>query len=358
MRVLRILSIIALIAMLAIIAGCERKVVNEAKNDSQELAGCFGCHGETSLDGALQQATGEWENSLHASGTSVDYTNRSGSDCQQCHNHQGFLDWIDTGVEDTARLGTVSSIHCFTCHAPHTRGDLSLRINGPFTLKNGVVFDHGDANLCANCHHSRTALTADLGTGDSLTLSSRFGPHHGPQADMLLGTHGYQFTGYTYSSTTHATVTREACLGCHMGNPQQHDGYNVGGHSFNMRYESHDGTEYTLIGVCAGCHTRYTEREVTQFDDWKKRDFDGDGTIEGIQTEFDDMADSLGVLLTKIINPSDGLFTSTKVSRGQAGAAYNYRTYVEDRSRGVHNPVYFEGLLKSSIQYMNANPLP
>jgi hypothetical protein len=358
MRVLRILSIIALIAMLAVIAGCERKVVNEAKNDSQELAGCFGCHGETAFAGALLQARGEWENSFHASGVSIDYTNRAGATCQQCHNHQGFLDWIDTGVEDSTLLGTVSSIHCFTCHAPHTRGDLSLRIDAPYTLKNDVVFDHGKANLCANCHHSRTALATDLGTGDSLTLSSRFGPHYSPQADMLQGTHGYQFAGYTYTSTTHATVVRDACIGCHMGNPQQHDGYDVGGHSFNMRYESYDGTEYTLIGVCAPCHSRYGESGVTQFDDWKPRDVDGDGTIEGIQTECDDLADSLGVLLTKVINPATGLFRSTKLSRGQAGAAYNYRTYLVDRSRGVHNPKYFEGLLKSSIQYLNTNPIP
>jgi hypothetical protein len=349
---------VALIAMIAIVAGCERKVVNENKNDDEQLVGCFGCHGETSLDGALLQATGEWENSFHASGTSVDYTNRSGSDCQQCHNHQGFLDWIDTGVEDTAMQSTVSSIHCFTCHAPHTRGDLSLRIEAPYTLKNGVVFDHGAANLCVNCHHSRTPLATDLGTGDSLTLSSRFGPHHGPQGDMIQGTHGYQYSGYTYTSTTHASVVRDACVGCHMGNPAQHDGYNLGGHSFNMEYEAHDGTTYTLIGVCSPCHSRYAETGVTTFDDFKPRDIDGDGTIEGVQTEFDDLSDSLGVLLSKVINSSTGLFKSTKVSKGQAGAAYNYAAYREDRSHGVHNPKYFEGLLKSSIAYMNANPLP
>ncbi len=357
MRILKALVIVALVAMMALVAGCERKIVNEVANNDQSLNGCFACHGETSFDGALLQARGEWENSLHASGTSVDYTNRPGSDCQQCHNHQGFLDWIATGEEDSASQSTVSSIHCFTCHAPHERGDLSLRVEGPYTLKNGVVFDHGAANLCANCHHSRTKLATDLGTADSVTLSSRLGPHHGPQADMLQGTHGFEFAGYTYSSSPHATVVTDACIGCHMGDPTQHDGYNVGGHSFNMEFESHDGTTYTLAGVCAPCHSTYAT--ATSFDvAFAGRDIDGDGVVEGIQTEFNDLHAQLGALLTKVINPSTGLFKSVKVSRLQAAAAYNYAIFKEDRSQGIHNPKYFEGLLKSSIAYLTANPIP
>ncbi|MCC6962694.1 MAG: hypothetical protein IT585_05535 [candidate division Zixibacteria bacterium] len=357
MRILKALLIVALILAVALIAGCERKIVNEVASNDQSLNGCFACHGETSFDGALQQARGEWENSLHASGTSIDYTNRAKSDCQQCHDHQGFLDWINTGDEDTLALATVSAIHCFTCHAPHERGDLTLRTEAPYTLKNGVVFDHGAANLCVNCHHSRTSLATDLGTADSVTLNSRTGPHHGPQGDMLQGTHGYQFAGYTYTSTTHATVVEDGCIGCHMGNPTQHDGYNIGGHSFNMEYESHDGTTYTLIGVCAPCHSRYSESGVTKFDDFKPRDIDGDGVIEGFQTEFDNLADSLKVLLTKVVDPATNLFRTKKIARLQAAAAYNWAIYKEDRSHGAHNPKYFEGLLKSSIQYLNANPI-
>lgn len=356
MRILNALMIIALVAMMALVAGCERKIVNEVANTDQSLNGCFACHGETSFDGALQQARGEWENSFHASGVSIDYTNRPGSDCQQCHNHQGYLDYLATGEEDPDAQSTVSAIHCFTCHAPHERGDLTLRTDEPYTLKNGVVFDHGAANLCVTCHHSRTNIATDLGTADSVTLSSRLGPHHGPQGDMLQGTHGYQFAGYTYTSTTHASVVRDGCIGCHMGNPAQHDGYNVGGHSFNMQFESHDGTTYTLAGVCASCHTNYAS--ASSFDVvFTGRDVDGDGTVEGIQTEFDDLADSLKVLLVKVVNPSTNLFLSKRITRLQAAAAYNWAIYREDRSRGIHNPKYFEGLLKSSIAYLNANPI-
>jgi hypothetical protein len=361
MKTLNALLVVALIAMMALVAGCERKIVNEIANNDQSLNGCFACHGETSFDGALLQARGEWENSFHASGVSIDYTNRPGSDCQQCHNHQGFLDYLATGEEDSLAQSTVSSIHCFTCHAPHERGDLSLRATEPYTLKNGVVFDHGAANLCVNCHHSRTNIANDIAGGDTLRNipSSRMGPHHGPQGDNLQGTHAFQFGSTAYPSTTHASVVRDACIGCHMGNPAQHDGYDVGGHSFNMQFESHDGTNYTLIGVCTPCHSRYGESGVTKFDDWAPRDVDGDGTVEGIQTEFDNLADSLGVLLTKVINPSTGLFrTNVKVTRGQQGAAYNWKIYEEDRSRGIHNPKFFEAMLKASISHMVANPIP
>lgn len=365
MRIMRALVIVALVAMMALVAGCERKIVNEIANNDQSLNGCFACHGETSFDGALLQARGEWENSLHASGTSVDYTNadRPNSDCQQCHNHQGFVNWIGTGEADTLVQSTVSSIHCFTCHAPHERGDLSLRISEAFTLMNGVVFDHGSANLCVNCHHSRTAMTADIGAGPTKTVNSRFGPHHGPQGDMLQGTHAFLFGGAAYPSSTHATSVQDGCIGCHMGNPQVHDGYNVGGHSFNMEYEAHDGTIYTLVKVCKDCHGSYSASGVTKFDDWKLKDLNGDGVVNGIQTEFDALRDSLGTLLVirgVATRSSSGAFTikTIEVPIDVAGAVYNFMTYQEDRSRGIHNPLFIEAMLKRAIEYLNNNPAP
>ena len=296
---------------------------------------------------------------MHASGTSVDYTNRLKSDCQQCHDHQGFLDWVDSGVEDTTQLTTVSAIHCFTCHAPHTRGDLSLRADGPYTLKNGVVFDYGAANLCVRCHHTRTALTADLGTADTVKLTTRFGPHHGPQGDLLQGTHGYQFAGYTYpTASQHGAATTDGCIDCHMGNPQAHDGYNIGGHSFNMRYESHDGTEYTLSGVCTSCHPA-----AASFDyNLKDVDYNNNGAKEGIQTELLGLRDTLsiwleaaGALSENATTHAFSIVNNKWVPKPVAGAVYNWVLFNEDRSWGLHNPQYMYHLLKSSVDYMKAH---
>ena len=112
--------------------GCERKVTNEiVQNTTPPDAVGIECHNDT--DGMLQQAAGEWENSIHASGNSVDYTNRGGSDCTACHDHQGFLGFLATGTVSLA-YSTVSAIGCFTCHAPHTTVHLELRTDDPYTM--------------------------------------------------------------------------------------------------------------------------------------------------------------------------------------------------------------------------------
>lgn len=360
MRVLLILSIIALIAVLAVIGGCERKVVNEAKADNEELFGCFGCHGETSFDGALLQARGEWQNSIHASGNNVDYTNRDNSDCSACHDQQGFIDMLNTGAVDTLKYSIVSGIHCFTCHAPHEKGNLELRTEAAYTLKNGVVYNHGTSNICVRCHHTRTLLATDLGTADTTKLTTRFGPHHGPQGDLLQGTHGYQFAGYTYpTASQHGAATTDGCIDCHMGNPETHDGYNVGGHSFNMTYFNDEaGTEYTLSGICKGCHPA-----AASFDyNLKDVDYNNNGAKEGIQTELQGLRDTLsiwleaaGALTEDTTTHVFSIINNKWVPKNVAGAVYNWVLFNEDRSSGVHNPQYLYHLLKSSVDYMKAH---
>jgi len=141
------------LALLALaFVGCERKIEGDVQaivDTSDE--DCLACH-----SGYLDQAQGEWANSIHASGNNVDYTNRGGSDCTQCHFQQGFLSWIETGTLPPDPFSTVSAIGCFSCHDPHERGDLSLLVTTPYTLANGEVFDFPlSGNLCVQCHHSR-----------------------------------------------------------------------------------------------------------------------------------------------------------------------------------------------------------
>jgi hypothetical protein len=233
--------------LLLLSSACERKVINEAADDQTSLSSCFTCHGE---DGLLLAAKGEWQNSVHASGNNVDYTNRGGGDdCTKCHDHQGFVDFLETGTLDSP-YENVSSIHCFTCHAPHTRGNLSLRTDDPYRLENGQIFNHGSANLCVNCHHARFSVN-DITANQE--VHAYWGPHHGPQGDLLVGTNGYEFATWEYASTGHADAgINNGCIKCHMGNPETHVGYRIGGHSFNMIDEESGAT---LVGICEGCHT-------------------------------------------------------------------------------------------------------
>ena len=336
-------TLCALLLVVAMI-GCDRETKTEVVTvevEGQEE--CMVCH-----SGYLDQAQGEWANSIHASGSSIDYTNRGGTDCTQCHNQQGFLDYLETG-EVHAPYDDVSAIGCFTCHSPHTYGDLRLITTGAVELVDGSTFDYNEGNLCVTCHHARTSPAA---IGDNFNVTStHWGPHHGPQGDLLNGTLGYEFSGYNYTYSNHKNAIDKACVTCHMGNPRQHSGYGVGGHSFNISDEEGN----SIYSVCTDCHASANKLDFTA-----DADYDHDGTIEGYMTEFDGLADSLATLLVAegvlAGNAVDGYHPVTGViaDGDLAGALWNYLYLVpEDRSKGMHNFNYAQGLLQSSIEYVD-----
>lgn len=328
---------------LVLFIGCEREVIIE-NGDASVTGDCFFCHGE---DGLLLAARGEWQNSVHASGTSVDYTNRGGLDCTKCHSHQGFLEFVATG-EVSPPYDQVSAIHCFTCHAPHETGTLELRADEPVELQNGEIFDYGKGNLCVHCHYSRFDVREI--TDDYEQTSSRFGAHHGPQGDLIAGTGGYEIDGYTYRNSGHATAVRDACAGCHMGQPARiHDGYAIGGHSFNMIDED---TGSDLAVLCEACHS-----DIDEYDFTADADHDYDGEIEGYQTEVIGLLDSLAILLVAegVLDSSDHRpIEDIIIADGNVmGAMHNYGIVEEDRSHGIHNYKYILDLLQSSIDYLD-----
>lgn len=333
---------LVVLAMLAFV-GCERKISGDVSTIiDNSTTDCLACH-----SGYLDAAQGEWANSVHASGSNIDYTNRGGTDCTKCHDQQGFLSFLATGTLPSEPFSTVSAIGCFTCHNPHENGDMRLNTTAAYVLENGDVFDHGAGNLCANCHHSRTDVRT---IGDNQTTNNRYGPHHGPQGDLINGSGGYEFPGlsYTFPNSPHATQVRDACVGCHMGQVNAHEGYNIGGHSWNMVDEE---TGYNLSGLCANanCHPGVNTLDFTA-----DADYDNNGSIEGFQTEFEGMLDSLAVLLTDYgVLSGSGAPTSGTIADGHvAGALYNYVLCEEDRSEGVHNWNYMSSLLEASIDYM------
>ena len=340
MRKLALLSL-ALIAMIAI--GCDREITGTEVQTDISAVGCFDCHA-----GQLDQAQGEWANSVHASGSNVDYTNRGGSDCTRCHDQQGFISFLATGTLPDEPFSTVSAIGCFTCHNPHETGTMALRTTAAFTLANGDVFDHGKGNLCVNCHHGRSSA-GDI--ADDVSVNSRFGPHHGPQGDLINGSNGYEFPGlgYDFPSSPHANQVRDACIGCHMGNVTTHEGYDVGGHSWNM--VSLTDEEITLSGVCsaAACHPT-----ADGLDFLADADYDGDGTIEGYQSEIDGLWEELETLLIAqgVLTGSGSTVSGTYADGHLAGALWNLRSVEEDRSHGVHNFSYMRSLLEASIDYV------
>ncbi len=328
--------------------GCEREITGDVVSEEGGASeDCFGCH-----TGYLDQAQGEWANSIHASGSNVDYTNRGGSDCTKCHNQQGFLAFQATGELPDIEFSEVSAIGCFTCHAPHETGDMTPQYTTSVTLANGDIFDHGDGNLCVQCHQSRKS---GLDIADGQSTNRYWGPHHGPQGDLLNASNGYEFPGlsYTFTSSPHANQVEGACAGCHMGNPARvHEGYSIGGHSFNMvNVESGDQLG-RVCGAGSTCHDGVSDINFVTAD---SLDYDHDGVVEGRMDEIDGLADSLSVLLiAEGVLDGTAHATSGTIADGHlAGALWNFLMVHEDRSHGMHNFKYVRDLLDASIDYVD-----
>jgi hypothetical protein len=347
MRTLKTFLGLIIILSVVFLWGCERKVVVEqpASDDGfgAEVSTCFGCHSDE--DFKLIYAKNQWEVSKHGSGTTVE-RNRNTSAfyqvCEDCHTSEGFLRRI-TGMEFSTTNFT--HIACFTCHAPHTNKSLQLRTTAAVTLEDGVTFDHGLGNLCANCHHSRE--NASEFVVDGVEMSTHWGPHHGPQSDMLAGTNGYEYAGYTYENSRHTIETTDGCVMCHF---EGSIGTEVGGHTFMMADESTERENTTGCNVTA-CHSG----TIASLDPPAAADFDHDGTIEGVQDEIEGLLATLAPLLEDAGLLEDGEPTSVTVAdAGMAGAVFNYIFVEEDRSMGIHNTRYTVGLLQSAIDYMNS----
>jgi hypothetical protein len=305
---------------------------------------CSQCHDEPTH----HVKTAEWENSMHAVTTTDPAGNAS---CVGCHTGVGF-----TGrVEGAKTVNTAySPIDCATCHEPHgqtipTGAAHQLRTLSPVTLPDGtVVSNAGMGTLCMDCHQSRQKAATYASTTAG---SSHFGPHEGPQADMLEGVNGFTY-GQKIPSSAHAFVATDTCVTCHMQTaPATTDPafLHAGDHTFMLSYTPPGGTKEDLVGACQTCHGP----EITTFD-FPLFDYNNDGVIQGVQTEVQSLMDQLSTMLP----PNNQVKTSLTIDNTwttlQLEAAYNWLFVTNDGSRGIHNTAYTVGLLKASIASLSA----
>ena len=340
---------VMLIAAVLVWASCERKITggDEQGPDDGYTLSCLECHSDGS--GPQQGIVNQFEYSVHGSGNNTE-RNRLTSDryasCERCHTSEGFIAFV-TGIP--ADGDHFSSFDCFTCHEPHSNGDFRVRVTDAYALENDAIFDRGNANTCATCHHSRRDVREYV--ADGVRLSGHWGPHHSNQADMLIGENAYEYAAYDYSNvgSWHETGVTNGCVACHMS-ASQHE--SVGGHSWNMKNEDR-GFESIIGCNVDGCHK---SNPVASVDRETVFDFDGDGETEGVQTEMHDILDSLAVLLVEagFLDENHHPISGVEVSSADsAGALYNFLFIEEDRSVGVHNTGYAVALLKSSINFLN-----
>ena len=298
-------------------------------------ASCKVCHDDgTELFAKSLQAGA----SVHMTGGNFE---RNADDCGACHTHEGFIDRMKAGtMEASGDVMDPSSINCRTCHDIHTaydETDWALSYNDAVTLWVGDVdVDLGDANLCINCHQSRIASPAAVVGGADLSITnSRWGPHHGPQGSVLVGSAGYEF-GMDMGTVGSSMHAGSGCIQCHMAEAY---GNQAGGHTFDMTYAYH-GHDVVNEAGCVNCHSG--------------DDFADD--IVAFQEETEELLDSLHTILVanEWVSATSGLLNASStaplaLTADEAGAVWNFYFFEEDRSLGVHNPDYTTELLEASI---------
>jgi hypothetical protein len=321
----------------------------------------------------------QWYTSAHAGGQSTSPRVPSGPtrwQCVGCHTADGFIDRMDNVGSTTAyATNTVySSIDCQTCHEPHgqtmpTNNPHLIRMLAAVTMQDGtVVTNAGEGALCLQCHHVRNGSAAiqlaNYPVGKLTWFGgSSMGVHDGPQGDLIEGVNAFTY-GQTIPSAAHRTAVTNLCVGCHMqpapaGDPAY---LQAGGHTWKMSYNvvTTNGTtlvtnSYDKVDVCVQCHGPGASFNMP------RSDYNGDGVIEGVQTEVQHLLDKLSTLFPNstyqansnnymaagVVQTSVSFKTNWPSKYLMAG--YNWQYVANDGSKGVHNAPFAVGILKASI---------
>jgi len=218
---------------------------------------CGSCHGEPARHGRFQQ----WQLSNHADYDLARERGASSGNCARCHSGNGFVAWSeldfdpDEQVDVTWDEDTVVPQVCAACHNPHDTGTTSgsdetnakVRVMGNThkLIAGFTAIGVGKGATCMTCHNSRAGKLRNDVTWDTLTESEKTGtPHHGVQADLIMGQNVYFVQPGIRGK--HSFIT-DVCVTCHMNKTQPPDIL-----SYNQ-----SGTNHTFAAdpnICSDCH--------------------------------------------------------------------------------------------------------
>lgn len=364
---------------------------------SQDEGVCNVCH-----NGGGHHIKGtELKNAKHSDADSAAFNTPVGpaeQACVRCHSGDGYASFLKDPTNQAAWKNNKQTIVCSTCHDPHSDANaFQLRIAGkpialPFEAK-----DVGLSATCFECHNSR----AD----PKNAVNSSF-PHYNSIAEFISDTGGVTY-GQTVANSPHGLLVGVApvpnpaakedpeapkflfskagdekgntpgpCVTCHMypGPEDSKDPnfHKVGAHSFNT--VSPDGT-FNYTAACQTCHQNITDT----FNIAAKADYDGNGKVEGVQTEVKGLLDVLFTeLAAKGLKKVDTGYPYATLPKGADGktddkidnAWYNFRTVYgvmwgadtgngnEGKAQAIHNFKRAVQLLQLSYKDLTGNDVP
>lgn len=320
---------------------------------------CAGCH--SGVVGPDIRA--QWEGSAH--GTTPPAAAVSDPSCRRCHTARAFLDTVAGATPSEVTAGAPGAT-CAACHDPHRATYAAqVRIFGTVTVGGGTFYDGGRSAACLVCHQS--------GVQDAVAYAfANSGPPCATQSDMLATRGAVEYTG-TYANSLHAGTTfrlrpftgdpddsdtPDACVICHMApgppGPLEND---LGGHAMRMR----SGTT-SNVASCTPCHA-----SLATFDRVIGEDFDGDGRVDGVQTEIRRLMQLLasavffadtGGAVTQPDGPGTPMLVSAAASSTAPlrEAVYNYNFVAIDGSFGIHNTTYAVQILQRTYGALTGTP--
>jgi hypothetical protein len=331
-----------------------------------DAATCAPCHQENNSDNFR---VGQWQSSPHFNTDNAAVYGHAGNNscAAQCHSPQGFVDRTK-GLTPVA--GPIGKTTCSVCHDPHNAqefpgGAHQVRVYdtvtlGDTTLASGTVqlTGQGSSAVCMSCHNGR-ALPMQVSNGQPVYMTGL--PHESTATEVLAGVGGVNY-GQTIRNSPHTQAA--ACTTCHMFQLSSVDdpNYNlVGSHTFSM-VNTQDGTDN--LAACNQCHK--APRPVGDFDFVAigAGDYDGDGTVDGVQTETRGLLNVLSNKFAQVgvtvyngypfVNQAT-LSTNATQLAAQRKALWNYVLINNDRSFGVHNTQYTIHLLQTSYTDLSTN---
>lgn len=354
-KLINLLSV-ALLLSAFFLMSCEKEgpagpAGKDGQNGKDANIVCGTCHSDTKTDVKLKFA--QYDLSKHNKG--VIYEEEAGRiQCGGCHSGDGFAEAASLGKDDPVASAT-SKINCQACHTIHNKfdsTDWALRITAGFKLRHtGADVDFKTGNICAKCHQARayTRTTPDTVKPASATSTySRFGPHYGIPANMVSMNGPVKIPGSVAypTSNPHASLAK-GCISCHMNADASNPA--VGGHTFLMPIAN-----LSKVTACTTCHDAATiaagakmKENATLLAQYRQKliekkwlDTTQAVTADGYQVlgEYFATPDKKAVVFQ---NPDD------------VSVVLNYLYLAKDRSRGAHNPAYFQALLKNGLEYLN-----